>query len=80
MDNTAPNNNDGHHNSHNDSDSTSFDNALIISTSEAVTSVSSTEVESLAARLIKAQEEHMRAEAKGATAAQEGKMEVPRLT
>ena len=99
MDNTAPNNNDGHHNSHNDSDSTSFDNALIItsntqnheeqnefteaevrntmrvaggsgleseeatSTSEAVTSVSSTEVESLAASLIRAQEEHRRAEA-----------------
>ena len=41
------------------------------STSEAVTSPSSTEVESLAASLIRAQEEHRRAEAERATQAQE---------
>ena len=48
------------------------------SSSEAVTSASSTEVESLAASLIRAQEEHTRAEAEKATQAQEGKMEVRR--
>ena len=48
------------------------------SSSEAVTSASSTEVESLAASLIRAQEEHTRAEAGKATQAHEGKMEVRR--
>ena len=48
------------------------------SSSEAVTSASSTEVESLAASLIRAQEEHRRADAEKATQAHEGKMEVRR--
>ena len=48
------------------------------SSSEAVTSASSTEVESLAASLIRAQEEHTRAEAERAAQAQEVKMEVRR--
>ena len=48
------------------------------SSSEAVTSASSTEVESLAASLLRAQEEHRRAEAEKATQAQEGRMEVRR--
>ena len=41
-----------------------------------MTSASSTEVESLAASLLRAQEEHRRAEAEKATQAHEGKMEV----
>ena len=91
MDNIAPNS-DGQNNPQNDSESSSNDNAVLItngnqnnevrnrgvsggnsleseeatSTSEAVTSTSSTEMESLAASLIRAQEEHRRAEAEKA--------------